>query len=196
MPALLIAGPPGIGKTSSARLIADLEHYSMVELNASDARSKKKLESAIKVATKNTSITGFLQLNGKASSKDEVQKKKMLILMDEIDGMSAGDRGGVSELIQLIKKTKVPIICICNDINAAKLKSLRPYCHEVKFSKPRVEQVRSRIMTIATRENLQIQPTDVDELVRGANSDIRQILNLLSMWKINHDSINYDEIKS
>jgi replication factor C subunit 1 len=200
MAALLIAGSPGIGKTSSVHLIANTQGYTVVELNASDTRSKKKLESVIKVATKNTSITGFFQpFNDKSSSKEhtnETQRKKTLILMDEIDGMSAGDKGGIAELIQLIKKTKVPIICICNDINAQKLKSLRPYCHEVKFSKPRVEQVRSRIMTIATRENLQVQPTDVDELIRGANSDIRQILNLLSTWKINHDSINYDEIKS
>jgi replication factor C subunit 1 len=201
MPALLVAGSPGIGKTSSVRLIADLERYKIVELNASDTRSKKKLENAIKVATKNTSITGFFQsVNDKASSKGKEQdnevQTKSLILMDEVDGMSAGDKGGISELIQLIKKTKVPIICICNDIIATKLKSLRPYCHEAKFSKPRVEQVRSRIMTIATRENLKIHPTDVDELIRGANSDIRQILNLLSMWKINHDSINYDEVKA
>lgn len=27
--------------------------------------------------------------------------------MDEVDGMSSGDRGGMAELIQLIKKTKV-----------------------------------------------------------------------------------------
>ncbi|RIA91564.1 replication factor RFC1 C terminal domain-containing protein [Glomus cerebriforme] len=200
MAALLIAGSPGIGKTSAVHLIADLVGYKVVELNASDTRSKKKLETVIKVATKNTSITGFFQPESdKASNKgvaDKVQKKKTFILMDEIDGMSAGDKGGIAELIQLIKKTRIPIICICNDINAQKLKSLRPYCQEVKFSKPRVEHVRSRIMTIATRENLQIQPTDVDELIRGANSDIRQILNLLSTWKINHESINYDEIKA
>ena len=70
----------------------------MVELNASDTRSKKKLESVIKVATKNTSITGFFQsFNDKPSNKEhanDVQKKKTLILTDEIDGMSAGDRDG------------------------------------------------------------------------------------------------------
>jgi replication factor C subunit 1 len=35
--------------------------------------------------------------------------------MDEVDGMSKGDRGGISEIIQMIKNTTVPIICICND---------------------------------------------------------------------------------
>jgi len=35
--------------------------------------------------------------------------------MDEVDGMSSGDRGGMAVLIGLIKDTKVPIACICND---------------------------------------------------------------------------------
>lgn len=35
--------------------------------------------------------------------------------MDEVDGMSSGDRGGNAAIIQILKKTKMPIICICND---------------------------------------------------------------------------------
>lgn len=66
---------------------------------------------------------------------------KSCLIMDEVDGMSAGDRGGVGALVALIKKTKVhlpygiravysfrvvkiPIICIANDRNAQKLKPL------------------------------------------------------------------------
>jgi len=36
--------------------------------------------------------------------------------MDEVDGMAGNDdRGGNQALIQLIKETKTPIICVCND---------------------------------------------------------------------------------
>lgn len=42
--AVLITGPPGIGKTTSAHLVAKLEGYTPIELNASDARSKKLIE--------------------------------------------------------------------------------------------------------------------------------------------------------
>jgi replication factor C subunit 1 len=42
--AAMITGSPGIGKTTSAHLCARLEGYTPIELNASDARSKKLVE--------------------------------------------------------------------------------------------------------------------------------------------------------
>lgn len=63
--------------------------------------------------------------------------------MDEVDGMAGNeDRGGIQELIQLIKTTNVPIICMCNDRNHQKMRSLVNYCFDLKFNKPRVEQIR------------------------------------------------------
>lgn len=59
-----------------------------------------------------------------ALSQDTPATKACLI-MDEVDGMSAGDRGGVSELIDMIKKSRTPIICICNDSFSQKLKTLK-----------------------------------------------------------------------
>ncbi len=50
---------------------------------------------------------------------------KTCLVMDEVDGMSGGDRGGIAEIIDMIKKTRTPIICICNDAWSQKLKSLR-----------------------------------------------------------------------
>ena len=39
-----------------------------------------------------------------------------VLIMDEVDGMAGNeDRGGVAELIALIKTSRIPIICICND---------------------------------------------------------------------------------
>jgi len=53
--------------------------------------------------------------------------------MDEVDGVGAGDRGGIQALIQVIKDTKTPIICICNDRQNQKLKSLLNYVYDLKF---------------------------------------------------------------
>lgn len=48
--------------------------------------------------------------------------RKQLVIMDEVDGMGGSDRGGIQELISLIKKTKVPIIAICNDRQHPKIR--------------------------------------------------------------------------
>jgi hypothetical protein len=61
--------------------------------------------------------------------------------MDEVDGMSAGDRGGIADLIASIKISKIPIICICNDRYSQKLKSLVNYCLLLSFRKPTKQQV-------------------------------------------------------
>lgn len=53
--------------------------------------------------------------------------------MDEVDGMSGGDRGGVNDLIQSIHRSKVPIICICNDKYNQKLRSLRNHTLELDY---------------------------------------------------------------
>lgn len=63
--------------------------------------------------------------------------------MDEVDGMSGNeDRGGVQELIALIKKSKIPIIAMCNDRNHPKIRSLANHCFDLRFYKPRIEQIR------------------------------------------------------
>ncbi len=58
---------------------------------------------------------------------------KHVLIMDEVDGMSGNeDRGGIQELIGLIKKSRVPIICICNDRNHMKIRSLANYCFDLR----------------------------------------------------------------
>lgn len=58
---------------------------------------------------------------------------QICLIMDEVDGMSGGDRGGVNDLIQSIHRSKVPIICICNDKYNQKLRSLRNHTLELDY---------------------------------------------------------------
>lgn len=67
--------------------------------------------------------------------------QKTVLIMDEVDGMSAGDRGGVADLIASIKISKIPIICICNDRYSQKLKSLVNHCLLLNYRKPTKQQV-------------------------------------------------------
>lgn len=62
--------------------------------------------------------------------------------MDEVDGMAGNeDRGGIQELIQLIKSSRVPVICTCNDRRHPKIRSLTNYCFDLQFSRPNAKQI-------------------------------------------------------
>lgn len=76
--------------------------------------------------------------------------------MDEVDGMAGNDRGGMAELIRLIKISKVPIICICNDRQSQKVKSLANSCYDLRVRRPTKTQIASRIIEIARKEGLQV----------------------------------------
>ncbi|KAJ7481567.1 replication factor RFC1 C terminal domain-containing protein, partial [Mycena latifolia] len=197
--AVLITGPPGIGKTTSAHMVAKLEGYTPIELNASDARSKKLVENGMNVT--NTSLDGYI---AESHERDGVKiTDRTVLIMDEVDGMSSGDRGGVGALNAMIKKSKaynrplhVPIICIANDRAAQKLKPLIATTFSLPFQRPQAAMIRSRLMTIAFKEKMSIPANVIDQLVAGAQSDIRQVLNMLSTWRLSSSTMNFDEGKT
>lgn len=191
--AIIISGPPGIGKTTSAHLAAKLEGYDVLESNASDTRSKKMVEAGLSDVMNNTSLLGFFAGDGK---KVDDTKKKMVLIMDEVDGMSAGDRGGVGALAKFCRKTEIPLILICNERRLPKMKPFDHAAFDIRFNKPTVDQVRSRIMTICHREGLKLPPPVVDALIEGSNKDIRQIINMIATAKLDQTSMNFDQGKA
>ena len=101
-----------IGKTTTATLVARESGRDVLELNASDARSKKALGEALGDVTGSQVLSFDNMGDKKKGSKKKAPVQKRCIIMDEVDGMGAGDRSGMSELIQMIKKSKVPIVSI------------------------------------------------------------------------------------
>jgi replication factor C subunit 1 len=190
--AVMIHGPPGIGKTTAAHLVANLEGYDVVETNASDTRSKKLVEGGLLGVLDTTSLQGYFSGDGK---KVETEKKNLVLIMDEVDGMSAGDRGGVGALAAAAKKTRIPLILICNDRRLPKMKPFDHVTFELPFRRPTVEMIRARLSTICFREGLKIPLPVLDQLIEGTHADIRQIINMLSTVKIDQQSLDYDKGK-
>src|SRR6185437_12339540 len=81
----------------------------------------------------NTVIDKDMFVRKTRTRKGENRLKKLVVIMDEVDGMSAGDRGGMAELIALIKQSKVPIICCCNDRSSPKIRSLANHCLDLRL---------------------------------------------------------------
>ena len=188
----MLHGPPGIGKTTAAHLAAKLEGYDIVESNASDTRSKRLVETGLRGVLDTTSLLGYFAGDGK---KVDADKKQLVLIMDEVDGMSAGDRGGVGALAAVCKKTNIPMILICNDRKLPKMRPFDNVTYDLPFRRPTVDQIRTRIMTICYREKLKIPPPVINALIEGSHSDIRQVINMLSTAKLDQEAMDFDQGK-
>ena len=95
---LLLVGPPGIGKTTMAYLVAKQFGYDMIGLNASDVRSKSRINDILSPVLGNVSVLGL-----------------PMIFVDEVDGIHGrGDYGGAEALIRILKEPTVPIVLAAN----------------------------------------------------------------------------------
>ncbi|CAG9853876.1 unnamed protein product [Phyllotreta striolata] len=187
--AALLSGPPGVGKTTTATLVSKELGFDIVDFNASDTRSKKLLQEEVAQILKTTTIAGF------AAGKATANKKRVLI-MDEVDGMAGNeDRGGIQELINLIKTSNVPIICMCNDRNHQKMRSLVNYCFDLKFTPPKINHIQGAMMSICFKEGLNIPLKVLIEIIAGTGCDIRQTLNNLTMYAASEENNTLEDVQ-
>lgn len=194
--AVLLSGTPGIGKTTSAKLVSQMLSFQAIEVNASDSRGKAdaKIEKGIGGSNAN-SVKELVSNEALSVNMDRSKHPKTVLIMDEVDGMSAGDRGGIADLIASIKISKIPIICICNDRYSQKLKSLVNYCLLLSFRKPTKQQMAKRLMQVANAEGLQVNEIALEELAERVNGDMRMALNQLQYMSLSMSVIKYDDIR-
>ena len=105
---VFLYGPPGVGKTTLAHRVVNDAGLRAVECNASQFRHKAAMSELIEPLLNSANVSDFFRPEG---------HRAMGVILDEIDGMSAGDRGGLTELVRILKDYKGPnaIICISNE---------------------------------------------------------------------------------
>lgn len=127
---IYIYGSPGCGKTFFITNLLKELNYDTIQYDAGDVRNKSLIDT---LTSNNISNRNVLHMMNK-------KIKKIAIVMDEVDGMNNGDKGGITSLIKLIrqKKTKKqktesvtlnPIICIGNYNIDKKIKELMKVCN-------------------------------------------------------------------
>ena len=184
---IYIYGDPGAGKTHFVNSILHSLAYDIITYDAGDIRNKTSIETITK---QNMSDRNILSMFHK-------KKQSIAIVMDEIDGMNSGDKGGINALIKLIrpKKTKKqkledvtlnPIICIGNYHIDKKIQELMKVCHVFELKAPTKIQVTNIIGLMFPN----IETDTVKNVGEYAQGDLRKLISIHKLFMNNASDVN------
>ncbi|XP_026303342.1 chromosome transmission fidelity protein 18 homolog isoform X3 [Piliocolobus tephrosceles] len=186
----LLCGPPGLGKTTLAHVIARHAGYSVVEMNASDDRSPEAFRTRIEAATQMESVLGA---GGKPNC----------LVIDEIDGAPVA---AINVLLNILNRKGPqeaepqgpavpsgggrrrraaggllmrPIICICNDQFAPSLRQLKQQAFLLHFPPTLPSRLVQRLQEVSLRQGMRTDPGVLAALCEKTDNDIRACINTL-----------------
>ena len=159
---LLLVGPPGTGKTTAVRALANDFNLYVMELNASDVRTREKLES----------ILGHV-------SPINLYGQRVIVFLDEIDGMySKGDAGGISYIQEWLPQANVPVIMAANEMKDF-MKDLAKMSEVIEWKRVPSREIFLLLKDIAQRENVQVKDEIIKNIIYESAGDIRYAINQL-----------------
>ena len=188
---LYVYGGPGVGKTTFVLNILKELNYDIIKYDASDIRNKNLL----------TTITNH-NMSDRNIMSSFYKKTHCAIVMDEIDGMNNGDKGGISSLIKIVrpKKTKTQkseettlniIICIGNNYCDKKIKELMKVCHIVKLEDPSKQSMGNLISLLVPTIDEKIKK----HLIHFVQGDLRKLQMICNLYNSNSALINENIIE-
>ena len=191
---LYIYGDPGSGKTTFITNVLKELDYDIIKYDAGDIRNKTIIDTITKhnMSDKNVMSMFYKKI------------QRIAIIMDEIDGMNNGDKGGINSLIKIIrpKKTKKqrleeitlnPIICIGNYHIDKKIKELMKVCHVIELkspTKPQMTLIIDHIMPTLIDENIK---TNTINFIQG---DLRKLKTIYELYKSKQNILNNNIIQN
>jgi len=178
--AILLYGEPGVGKTTLAHRCLRKNRLKIIEFNASHTRSGTSFRKIILPLLKEGGIVNMLETG---------QRGGIGIILDEIDGLSQGEKGGLKELLDFLRSWKssqhnTPLILISNTLDSRNLIQISKLCLTIPIKeadKGRVEEwlgkpLQSEDMLVKVQGDLRLlqrqvagleQPLEMNEIPEG-----------------------------
>ena len=178
---IYIHGCPGSGKTMFVETVLAKLGYDVVKYDAGDIRNKNIIENITQHNTSDKNVLSMFYTTTKS--------KTIAIIMDEIDGMNNGDKGGINALIKLIrpKKTKKqkmedsthsPIICISNNHTDKKIKELMKACVTIEIKSPTTDQINK----LVTANMPDLDKKIIERLIQYIQGDLRKFNSVFVLY--------------
>lgn len=173
--AILLHGPPGTCKTTAVHALAKDLNLELVEVNASDYRTADEINKKLGNAVSQMSLFGG----------------NKLVFIDEADGVSGQkDRGGVKAIVNIISKSKFPIIIASNDAYDDKLKSLRSKCLLLDFPAVSVPAIVDVTKSVLQAKDLSCDDSVLKSVARRSGGDLRGAIIDASILSLSKDSVS------
>ncbi|HEX9861999.1 MAG TPA: replication factor C large subunit [Candidatus Bathyarchaeia archaeon] len=165
--AVLLYGPPGVGKTTLVNAAANEFSLRVIEMNASDTRSEKAINAVAKPATSFVALDTF-----------STESKGNILFMDEVDGIAGNeDRGGVSAIVKIVEESRVPVIMAANDPELAKLRPLKKISTLIRFQQVRIPLIIAMLQKICQKEHIKAEFEALERIAQNSRGDVRSAIN-------------------
>ncbi len=153
---VLVTGPTGSGKTCSVEAIAKEMDADLIEMNASDVRTKDAIDEKLLTAAQQQSL--FM--------------RPKILLVDEADGLTSA---GVTAVKNIAEKSKFPVVVTANE--AWELRPLKTVCESVEIRRPTTFQIRDFLKKIADSEGIEVDDSALKQLASLSGRDVRAAIN-------------------
>ena len=158
--AVVLHGPPGVGKTSAAHALAADKDWPTIELNASDSRTKSVIERVAGEAARSGTLEG-----GSGGRR--------LVIMDEADNIHGNaDRGGASATTSLVKEADQPVVLVANDFYEMS-RGLRNACQEIEFRAVSKRSILPVLRDLCRREGIEFDSEALEAIAEQNSGDLR-----------------------
>jgi replication factor C large subunit len=176
--AIIIHGPPGIGKSSTGYALAQDMGWEILELNASDQRRKADIEKNV----------------GNSSTRGTMDGSIRLIIVDEADNFHKWkDKGGEKAIIDTVGNTKQPIMLIANEFYDMPY-GLRAICKAIKFGHIWTTSIMEILRKIAKAENVTYDKGVIEKFTENSNGDLRAAINDLQAMSEGMSHVKLEDI--